>query len=600
MSSLALHVSEIEFHSDSELSPGPRQLKDWLSALPVGESELAAEELLVVMNNYNRCGLAPLLRYQEMEVFGAVVGWLIKDLSSKYSDSYFPLSGKNRHRFDLVDRLLAEWALGYKLVVKDLCELHSKSPLELVLGAINRAVMQLSKQLLSRYSVYICQPDGVWSDLHHLYRYAEELAGNSKVTKNEKYAFQLSTIFQAYRRIVLLSITNPYHLMPQEAQLIYNNLKKWAADCQIHPLTEGQLSIGDLIVDLESDSEPYFLSDLNLKNPEQIRTLNMEALVQRFSAALAVMKLKQKKIQGAKISFNERKNRDMLLRLQSVWNGRLERKAPREKIDQKITLISGLSAVHYFIDEEQDFSPEYDEIKFFRPEDLKPELSLVPAEYEPWKQDELEHQASVGIDNARLSTFNDTGDVWKKNIESEEHIKSLRQHRLSNFNAYHWQLINQSADGLGLKREPNSFAKAGVGNLIAFKDDQPGAMWEIGVVKWLIGSNETDFGMGLSVLHGKPLSIAVRCVKGTGLGSEYLRCIIMNQHLDKKLKPVLFTPASIFDAGSMLILNRRTEMSFVKLTSLISTSAGFSKFEFEQVPISKEELTELSRDVKHK
>jgi hypothetical protein len=90
MSTLPLNVREIEFHSESDLSPAPGQLKDWLSQLPATESELAAEQLLAVMNSYNRCGLAPLLRYQQMELFGAVVGWLIKDLSSKYSDSYLP------------------------------------------------------------------------------------------------------------------------------------------------------------------------------------------------------------------------------------------------------------------------------------------------------------------------------------------------------------------------------------------------------------------------------------------------------------------------------------------------------------------------------
>ena len=253
MDKVNLHLHNLEDIDASQLLPKPKALKAWLDGLPLGDMEASALHVLKALREYNRCKLAPALRLETLNIYGRVVQELTAGLAAKYRDSTFPFSERNRERCMVVNKLLEEMAHGFKWLVNDYFDSWNQNaaPKKEFFDVIRIAIVYLSKRMVSAYSTYSSEPEGVWYDLHQLYRLADQFLPKEQSHQLAKTNSSVDNILHAYLRIVMLSITNPYHLMQGEAQLIYNYLNKWVDGCRIVPVTGYIIDKGDLIIDLE-------------------------------------------------------------------------------------------------------------------------------------------------------------------------------------------------------------------------------------------------------------------------------------------------------------------------------------------------------------
>ena len=354
-----LHFHKLEKFDISSLSPRPKALKAWLDDLPFGDMEASAMHVLRALREYNQCKMAPAIRLESLNIFGRVVQELTAGLVAKYRDSTFPFSERNRKRCMVVNQLFEEMAHGFKWLVNDY--FHSwdqkSAPKKEFFDVIRITIVYLSKRMVSAYSAYSLEPEDIWHDLHQLYKLADQFQPKGQLEHFAKMEKSVGDTIHAYLRIVMLSITNPYHLMQGEAQLIYNYLNKWVDGCRIVPVTGYIIDKGDLIIDLDHDVPPQFIFQDHLTQPKNCRTVDMSQLMDRFKETIAALTTRKESAGGVKnsnLSFNERIRRDMLYRLQTVWNDRLERGAKRNSVSSKVRLVSSLCASHYFIDEQKE------------------------------------------------------------------------------------------------------------------------------------------------------------------------------------------------------------------------------------------------------
>lgn len=586
----------------SKLSPKPKALKAWLDGLPLGDMETSALHVLKALREYNRCKLAPALRLETLNIYGRVVQELTAGLAAKYCDSTFPFSERNHERCMVVNKLFEEMAHGFKWLVNDYFDSWNQkaAPRKEFFDVIRIAIVYLSKRMVSAYSSYSSEPEGVWHDLHQLYKLADQFQSNEPVNHLAKADVCVKDIIHAYLRIVMLSITNPYHLMQGEAHLIYNYLNKWVDGCRIVPVTGYIIDKGDLIIDLDHDVPPQFIFQDHLSQPKNCRTVDMSQLMNRFKETIESLTTRKESaggVENSNLSFNERIRRDMLYRLQTVWNDRLERGAQRKNVSSKVRLVSSLCASHYFIDEQKEFYPESDEIRIHKPERKLEEpqagLSLVPADYEPWKEEAEHHRVDAELETHRLSLFDADMDVWEKIFASKSHARALHEIHATHYKDHLWQQLNVSHKGMGVRYNASENARVSVGNIIAYHPEHDLNQWCIGVVTWMKEYSTNHLDMGIKTMSGIPGAVALRAISGAGCGSEYFRGLLLTAKQSGKRVTRIIVPASMYDIGTQLVLNYGNELKYIRLTDMLQTTTCYSMFSFQDIAIPMVEQTKI-------
>jgi len=199
MEKLNLHLHKLDDGDASKLSPKPKALKAWLGSLPLGDMEASALHLLKALREYNRCKLAPALRLETLNIYGRLVQELSAGLAAKYRDSSFPFSERDRERCMVVNKLYEEMAHGFKWLVNDYFECWNKksAPKKEYFDVIRISIVYLSKRLVSAYSTYSLEPDGVWHDLHQLYKLADQFQPKGHAHHNAKTDESVDNIIQA-------------------------------------------------------------------------------------------------------------------------------------------------------------------------------------------------------------------------------------------------------------------------------------------------------------------------------------------------------------------------------------------------------------------
>jgi len=592
MSIEKLHLTALNNHDVSALECRPKSLKAWLDGLPLGDMQASAFQIISTLKDYNRCEMPASTRLEALNVFGRVVQELTSGLAASYRDSSFPLSERNRTRYMLVSDLCEEMAFGFKQLAKDYYDAwdHKSMPHKHFYDVIRIAIVYLSKQMLAAYSTYSMEPKNVWLDLHTLYKLVEEISKPASDNDNRKLNLDHESTLNAYLRIAMLSITNPYHLMQGEAQLIYNYLNKWVEGCRIVSMNGYIVDKGDLIIDLDHDMPPHFVFKDHTDQPKNCRSIDMSQLMSKFRQTIAALTTRKESAGGianSNLTFNERIRRDMLLRLQSVWDKRAERGASRNMASGKLRLVSSLSACHFFIDGQKDFYPESDEVRIHKPErNIDPSeggLSLLPIDYEPWKDEQDLHRADADLESRRLSLFNEDLDIWEKIYSSKSHARALHETRAVKYKDHLWQQLNTSHNGMGVRYEASENARVSVGNIVAYHPVNGGEKWDIGVVTWMKEFNLNRLDLGIKILPGCARSVAARAISGAGCGSEYFRSLLFDTENSGEKVTRLIVPASIYDLGTQLVLNFRTELVYVRLNSVINTTSCYTIFGFSQI-----------------
>ncbi len=596
MSELRLQIPACERPEARPLDPAPKHLEGWIEVLRTGNFEDAAERVRDVLHNYNRVELAPKLRFAALELLRPLVMDLTASLEDRFLGGSFPLRERQRARAVLVAQMLEECAIGYKHIVNSSLEGGggtSCSPDE-VLHAMYCAVVFLSEQLLHTYLIYIPEPKGVWGELHRLFRLAEErgvLGQHADRTVKEKSDVELHTINHAYKRIVMLYLANPYHLMGREASTVFQQLDKWTFDAKLvgadrYPSVEGKF-----FVDMTSEDPPQFgRHGQIISSLFSVRVLEIQSVVSRLGAT--VKRFSEPGSDGVvpNMSFRERIFRDMLQRLKFAWGGRSERKDQRASTSGRIVLAVGMSASHHFVSNEEPFMPERDEVRFHRPNGVKAALTLLPVDHEPWKTEDALTKIDAGVTTLRTSQFDGAEDLWEKIYATKARASIVQEEMEPEFTAQIWEQVNGSQGGLGVSCDGKG-KRVRVGDLVVLKHgNQINSDWQAGIVRWLRDLEGDHLEIGMMLLTGSVYAVAVRSIGGVGSGGEYFRSLLLRNGKKK----TLLLPCSIYDIGTQLVVNTSKIISFAKLTQVLETTTSFAHFEYEQIEAPEAERKNIA------
>jgi hypothetical protein len=586
-------------HLDAR-QPRPSELSEWLKAQPATNLQSTAPLLLDLLQKYNR-RLMPLeARLKALTLLKPAINEVLKLLREKYYYKPLPLAERAQVQANMCLQFLDEMSCGYKIVVTELLTENSDNEFDAKQSAIvlHSAIDQLGQLLLENYSLYHPLPQGLWGELHRLYKLAEQRGVHNLVlSSNQDEPDPLTTIQHAYLRLVLLALTQPHHLMPGQVITIYEYLEKWTAGCRMIKKTDTAAGAGDIVIDLADERPPAIATGYARFRPVDGRFVDISKLqVKLHEISRNIDENQKAHVHDQTLNISERLQRNLLNRINKIWCGRSERESERREDGvNQISICVGLDAAHHFTSGEQEYNPERDELYIHRPQQKKEDegLSLLAINETPWDLDAATSKTNDGLDQTRLSRFEVGTDVWETTHDSEIHVRDKREAAWAHFQMGPWLRINQSEGGMSLSRLPENKSQVQVGSLIAYLDHNATKIWKIGIIRWLQDTPNKNFNIGLMTLAQSGIPVAVRAIGGAGAGGEFFRSLLVRSVLSDSKTPSLLIPASIYDIGTQLVLSLQTELKYLRLTRMVETTSSFSLFEYKEITVPPAEQVRI-------
>ncbi len=542
-----------------------RDLRQWLLELPRADLPRAVESLNGRIEAINNARYPLHERIQLMDTLRPPARQFLLALKQQLKKAPIPLNHRDRDAYHLAQRLLSEMAVGYKIITRELILRDSrKEHDELQLReAIYVSMQYLSRQLVEAYLVYAPEPPGVWHELHQLYRYAEDNALLVLPLDDPWPDFSLPghyTIDLAYKRILLLALAEPYHMMHGEADDIYYLVSAWTGVCHILPGMNAPAT-GEYAVDMAGDRGPRYVSEDLPWEPQAARIIDLDEVKQRLDVHLQRMlraSLETLDHDGRQ-TLVERRQRDMLLRLAEAWHGDLQRRSPRQPVAKQVRMATGLGAAHHHLSGGSEFTPELDELRL-RFSEIEPTVFAT---------------------------------AYEQAVEKD------RFHANRQYNVQPWWQHNASEQGVALTCNADcDRGHVTVGEVVAFRDtDRPEARWEIGVIRWMRAVAENSLEMGIMKLAASAVPVAVKGVGGAGRGTEYFRSLLVPKQVSLQQTRSILVPNAVYDVHSVLVVNMKQRIFYIRLQSLLRATNAFSQFTFEVLDAPPPDLDDRDLDI---
>ncbi|WP_296222317.1 PilZ domain-containing protein [Pseudomonas sp. UBA2684] len=226
-------------------------------------------------------------------------------------------------------RLCSELAIGFKRLLLQILQGRQPSRPHLA-WCLYMAQHFLAQSLLRHYQLYQEPPPSLWRDSHLLYWIGEH---QECLDEPVAAAFQpppASTLRGIYQQMLLLALSNPFHLAEGECPLLFGALAPLAGLARLLPWDDEDDGEGPT-VDL-SESQPC-LGYAHQADGDR-------AYLRRFElGALLVALHEPAPLQSAA-------ERQLLEQVQQHWLGRQQRRHQRAEHGAECNLVVGLAAIH--------------------------------------------------------------------------------------------------------------------------------------------------------------------------------------------------------------------------------------------------------------
>jgi hypothetical protein len=579
----------------------PRDAERWINKLPTAAVGETAKQVYQALAEINRCDLDITSRFKILEHFRGPVQYINKALKRHFFGQPFPLSGKSAKIAELARELQAEMADGYKIIIEtSVSGFFPRVDNRILLTSIHRAIRYLGLELLNSYEIYTRAPKNVWSEIHHLYLFAEHNGLDGKPVKdplNKKS--RTATILDLYKHTLLLALCNPYRLPQKEIDKVYRKLEGWAQHSSLHFVDDIHNPPGLFSVNLEKDEAPSYYIANKINGTTYVRVLNTHELTRVIREE--VVDTTDVYSEFSAFESSDDLHQDTLRRLILAWGAVPKRGFSRIGKKHDVKLTFGLNATHYYIAKGKVDQPlhnmQFEENKIEKLAADKSDdgekivfqerahFSSTPVQQfgETSRQPdvwELASNPSLQVDSvfSFTSMANATPERFNPNGEKTKVAKTPDP-----YDAYDALMTNESAGGCRLVWNNDKATKTVVGTIVGIQrtNEQLESQWTIGVIRWLKILDNQKMELGVEIFAPDALDVAIRKVNSNngGTSPKYVRSLILPQLQNIKQPKTLLLPPT-FILGDELELRHENERIRIKLNRLLEATNTFCQFEF--------------------
>lgn len=505
-----------------DLETRPKQVKAWIDSLPLAQSMDSGRKMALHLAQLSRAKLDTETRVAILDAYRAPAMTALEELDAVYGKATLPLTPKAREALMVARDLAAELAMGYKitLVEKSGGLLNAFASKRGLPAQILRAMEYLFAMLRASYKSYTPVPPGVWHDLHQLYLYAEQ----EKVEREVVDAEARSTIFDQYVQALLLSLCDPYRLVQGELDKIVQQAHAWWGLCTLQRSRPATRPGGHFLVpcDLDRTPKPIIAPDEDKGGPNW-RLLDANPIVDKLRA-------KKQAAEAGNVSAAMKQSLGpeglaLLGRLVTLWGDPPKRAYRRNPGDSTVAICVGIKAVGHFV----SFEPRMD----------------AAEEREALRKGITMPLVALPTDDASQP-----------------------------IPVYEWDVVNESAGGLKVRRMGATQQPIGVGEVVGVKLGDR-ARWTIAVVRWITLFDEGGMEFGIQFLGSmaRPVWVQPTITSAPQAKPGLLIAFGQSGELDSLLTvPNMFSDLREFE------INEEGMVSLMRASGLIEKTGRFELF----------------------
>lgn len=517
----------------------PRQVAEWLAALPLTNLNESSRSILDALYALNRSKVAEDTRLKLLELYRTTISNLMPALEAQFSGQPLPLPEKSRLIASQARQLQTELAYGYKIILLDHAtrklSFGSNKQLPLI---VERAIGSLGRMLVVCYQTYAPTPAGVWAEMHILFTYAVEQGIQDEAIPDHEH---LSSVNLAYKQALLLALLDPYRLMQGEVNKVLKYLTQFGGHAHLQPLTQTSNPSGYFLVRLDSDKPPRALAhdttvtdartDILLNTIELARLLHQQ--ISRLETGVDAKALL------LPFTAKDFGYPNLLKRMLKHWGIAPKRLFNRVQHDAKMEICAGIRSIHHFLSGDLigGVVGRKDKAAGHETTEITLELADSPL-------DKTSHQTYVS-----------------KN----------------------WLIINESAGGLALSKDPKIDAQVRVGEIIGLRPENNEA-WNIGVVRWVSSENPNHLQLGAQMLAPAAAPVMLRPLI-THAGAPFQPALLLPEIPALKQPATLVCLRGSFLPQREFLLDQHGTPQNVRATRLLEQTATFDLFEFTPVQV---------------
>jgi hypothetical protein len=359
---------------------------------------------------------------------------ILRALAEVYEDAPQPMSEHAREALTLARSLACTCARGYRIAAGDASTGPStagagrrRAPLML------KAMRYFTDAMRASYNSYSRLPEGAWKDIHELYIHAErEGAASGAADPHSRVS-----VLELYCECLLLSLTDPYRLVPGELERIEALIRELRAPVTLSRERPETRPTCHFVVECDEDRPPRPLREDDQPAGSGTRILDAGALVDELRAISPLTSGWPDGDEG----------RHLAAKLAALWDDPPKRVFQRDAADGSVAICVG----------------------------VKPIASFVA------------HETAVDGES-EASALREGLTMPLRTLPEDESGQLIPIHE--------WAVINVSAGGVKVRRSASTAYPITIGEVVGVR--APGkVLWRIGVTRWVTGlpDGTTEFGV---------------------------------------------------------------------------------------------------------
>ncbi len=506
----------------------PKAIEQWRSQLPLSDNAASAKSMYFTLLDSHQAPISYKERFEILSLLRPTLRYICQSLQ-KFYDSQEVLTHQQRPIADLENSMNFEMLNSYKLVIEEAYNQFFSDNL-IIISSFQNALSLCTKIIFNAYEQHRPAPEGIWLELHTIYKLAEtKHIAHKSLKKYLTWQCRFNTLADIYKHCLLFSLANPNHLRrAQIIQLLYA-IESWAPLLQIK--TEDSNDSCLFIVDPHQDSPPRY-SGLYEKPPFEGYFLNLEHINDRLSKLLTAH------INGNEKTAKQFSSSEFALSVPYVesildaWISLRERAHKRIGTKGFISVSLGISACHWFVQHQ----------------------TIDASEGEP---------DTVNID---------------LNIDSLPQIKSHSENVIPKHEKYLCELINQSEKGYCLKWPDDVPSQLQTGEIIGLEieSESKAKLWSIGTIRWLKNESDHSILIGVELLSEEALAVETQLADTT---SHYsISTLVFPEIPEHQIPMRLIAPLLPFKIGNEIEIEYNSHSYCATLQKIYSATASYQEF----------------------
>jgi hypothetical protein len=536
-------IPSLTAHASPEFTDAA-SCKGWLDNLPLVDVATAQHFLLAQIQEFNRLPVRASIRLGVLETLRETVAFVQIEQAKRFTNRALPMAEADSAAFEKTVALWEQMRIGYMRCFDagSAGEVRTRARIGLI---CQRVLAYVGLKTFHYHRAYRQIPAREWRTLHTVYAKAEELDVADEAVKDYlNRDVQDTSPRIAYLRAVLMASANPNELTQRQLTFVAYLLERWAPKVDIRKEPPTDSDVPAMLVDLDGDAEPVRAGTASAgsTSPSRPRYLDVRRLAKSLRSRVGLLRQGES---PARLALGEDcvqpSCEQLLIFLYRQWCAeQTQRAVPRRNATLDVQACNDMAAIHFYISG-----------KVFR---------------QPGEPTELSHKQ-----RDEIATF---GRVSTRDDEDYSEAQS--------FMLEHWQLVDQSAQGMRIvRRAGNPGKRYSHAQLVAVRPSDIKSFM-LGQVRWLACADGGDFSAGIKLMPGLPVPVAVRSAEGHAANEKYVQALSLTAAPSLKAPPSLVLPLGWFRPGRVIEVYVESAVQ-ARLTDLLERGADHERVAYEVI-----------------